>query len=105
MHDEHSHHPDNLAVELGISTLTPNSPGESHPALADSATSHALMLARLGRGKLLMDSRSQECNEQTQTALLPTEFGEDIMEVGELPEEHLKMLDRQAEKIEKNATA
>ena len=105
MADDQVESPAALSVELGISTLLPNIPGESHPALADSATSLALMLARLGEGRLLMGSHSQECNEQTQTALLPTEFGEDIMEVGELPEEHLKMLDRQAEKIEKNATA
>ncbi|MCL6269635.1 hypothetical protein M3P05_06730 [Sansalvadorimonas sp. 2012CJ34-2] len=104
MNDELSEHPAGLTVELGISTLSPNKPGDTHPALSESATGLALMLARMGEGRLLMDSHSQECNEQTQTALIPTEFGDDIMEVGELPEEHLKMLARQAEKIRKSTT-
>ncbi len=91
-----------LSVELGISTLTPSMPGEYHPALADSAASQALMLANLGHGKLLMDAHSQECAEQTRTALIPTKFGDDIMEVGELPEEPLKVIANQTEKIKAN---
>ncbi|WP_281647694.1 hypothetical protein [Parendozoicomonas sp. Alg238-R29] len=89
-----------LTLELGISTLTPTTPEAKHPSLADSATSLALMLASLGRGKLLLDGQDADKAESgLKASLLDTEFGEDIAEVGALPEQFNLLIERQAEQI------
>ncbi|CAM3781773.1 AhpA/YtjB family protein [Parendozoicomonas haliclonae] len=97
---QHSDETPALEVELGISTIEPQNPGENHPSLADSAASQSLMLANLGQGRLLLDGYyTEESLKKIQTPLHETTFGEDISEVGALPEQFQLLLDRQAQQI------
>ncbi len=89
-----------LTIEQGISTLTPAVPGTAHPSLADSASSQALMLASLGRGRMLMDGEfDEQQREEIQATLKSTEFGGDILEVTDIPEQHQALIERQSRQI------
>ena len=92
-----------LQVELGISTLMPTTPGEQHPSLSDSAASQALLLASLGRGRLLLDGEySADSMKSIHAELIETSFGSDISEVGALSEQFQLQVDRLAEQAPAN---
>ena len=95
-----------LSLELGISTLDIDKPGDQHPSLTDAASSQAIMLANLGDGLLILDTQDREELEGVlQIALSETGFGEDIVEVGPLPEQFHLLIDRQAEQINNSHSA
>ncbi len=87
-------------VELGISTIQPQTPGSEHPSLIDAATSQALMLARLGRGRLLLDGHyNNERQREIKVTLHKTTFGDDIFEVSPLPSRLQPVLKNKTEHI------
>ena len=89
-----------LSIEQGISTITPRYPGDEHPSLVDAATSQALMLAKLGHGRLLLDGQyTDESLKDIQAVLVETDFGADIYEVMGLSQEYKQLLERQARQI------
>lgn len=93
-----------LIIEQGISTITPQYPGDEHPSLIDAATSQALMLATLGRGRLLLDGHYTDENlKDIQAVLFETDIGEDIYEVMGLSEQYKLMLERQTRQIIESA--
>lgn len=89
-----------LTIEQGISTISPRYPGDEHPSLVDAATSQALMLAKLGHGRLLLDGQyTDESLKDIQAVLVETDFGADIYEVMGLSQEYKQLLERQARQI------
>ncbi|MTI13209.1 hypothetical protein [Sansalvadorimonas verongulae] len=95
-----------LSLQLGISTLDTAKPGDQHPSLIDAASSQAIMLANLGDGLLILDTQDREELEGLlQISLSETGFGEDIVEVGPLPEQFHLLIDRQAEQIRNSYSA
>ena len=73
-------------VECGLAIMKQTPPCTSHPAVIESPASRALLMARLGQGRLLLHSHGVQQAGTVWPVMMATEYGEDVVEVGRTPD-------------------